>query len=106
MTHSYMAVIPLTAYIYFRNITPWVRSYISMSLHTLGKTTLETYLLQHHLWLTSNAKTLLTIVPGNPWLNFAFASIIFVILSKELYRMTMNLRGMMLPDDGKIAIQN
>jgi hypothetical protein len=62
--HSYTAIIPLTSYIFFRNITPAVRSYVSMSMHDLGKTTLETYLLQHHIWLTSNAKTLLTIVPG------------------------------------------
>ena len=62
--HAYTAIVPLTSYIFFRNITPFVRSSVSMSFHDLGKTTLETYLLQHHIWLTSNAKTLLTIVPG------------------------------------------
>lgn len=92
LVHSYYAIIPLTAYIFFRNITPTVRSGVSMSLHDLGKTTLETYLLQHHVWLTSNAKTLLTIVPGHPWINFALATILFFTLSKELYRLTMSLR--------------
>ena len=57
-----------------------------------GKTTLETYLLQHHIWLTSNAKTLLTIVPGHPWINFALATALFFVVSKELYRITMTLR--------------
>jgi hypothetical protein len=57
-----------------------------------GKTTLETYLLQHHIWLTSNAKTLLTIVPDHPWINFALASMLFMVVSKELYRITMSLR--------------
>lgn len=90
--HNYFAMIPLTSYIYFRNITPYVRSFVSMSFHDVGKTTLETYLLQHHIWLTSNAKTLLTIVPGNPWMTFAIASVIFVVLSKEMYRLTMTLR--------------
>ena len=102
-THSYMALIPLTAYIFFRNMTPWVRGWVSMSLHDLGKTTLETYLLQHHIWLTSNAKTLLTIVPDWPKLNFFLATIIFFLTSKELYRLTMTLRGMVLPDDPKVA---
>ena len=92
LNHSYFAIIPLTSYIFFRNITPAVRSGVSQSLHDLGKTTLETYLLQHHIWLTSNAKTLLTIVPDHPWINFALASMLFVVVSKELYRITMSLR--------------
>jgi len=92
LTHSYTAIIPLTSYIFFRNITPGVRSGVSMSLHELGKTTLETYLLQHHVWLTSNAKTLLNITPGYPWINFALATVLFYVLSKELYRLTMTLR--------------
>ena len=92
LTHSYTAIIPLISYIFFRNITPFIRSGVSMSLHELGKTTLETYLLQHHVWLTSNAKTLLNITPGYPWINFALATLLFFFLSKELYRLTMSLR--------------
>jgi len=106
LVHNYWAFVPLITYIFFRNITPGFRSQISMSLHTLGKTTLETYLLQHHVWLTSNAKTLLTIVPNHPYVNFAFASIFFYLLSKELYRLTMSLRGMLLPDDISITLAN
>jgi hypothetical protein len=102
LLHSYTAIIPLIAYIFFRNI-PVLRTGYSGSLHDLGKTTLETYLLQHHIWLTSNAKTLLTITPGHPWINFALATILFFVVSKELYRLTMSLRGMILPDDAKIA---
>eukprot|EP01035_Chromulina_nebulosa_P018679 gene18679-24426_t len=79
---------------------------VSMSLHDLGKTTLETYLLQHHIWLTSNAKTLLTIIPGHPWVNFALATILFFTVAKELYRLTMSLRGMILPDDNRISFNN
>lgn len=106
MSHAYFSIIPLLSYIFFRNITPYVRSGVSMSLHELGKTTLETYLLQHHIWLTSNAKTLLTIVPDYPWINFAAASVIFFISARELYRLTMSLRGMILPDDRTLALQN
>merc|ERR1711871_926281 len=105
-THAYFSIIPLLSYIFFRNITPYVRSGVSRSLHELGKTTLETYLLQHHIWLTSNAKTLLTIVPDYPWINFAITSVIFFVLARELYRLTMSLRGMILPDDRAIALQN
>eukprot|EP01041_Mallomonas_annulata_P011513 gene11513-24078_t len=106
LTHSYSAIIPLTSYIFFRNITPGIRSGVSASLHELGKTTLETYLLQHHVWLTSNAKTLLNITPGYPWINFALATVLFYVLSKELYRLTMNLRGMIMPDEKNLALRN
>lgn len=97
LTHSYFAIIPLVAYIFFRNISPRVRRYISYSLVDLGKTTLETYLLQHHIWLSSNAKTLLNITPGYPWVNFFLASTLFVLASKELYRITTSLRCVALP---------
>jgi hypothetical protein len=106
LVHNYFAFIPLLSYIFFRNITPKVRSRISMFLHAIGKTTLETYLLQHHVWLTSNAKTTLVLVPGYPWVNFALTSLLFVVLAKILYRMTMNLRGMLLPDDKDITLRN
>jgi hypothetical protein len=92
LAHSYFAIIPLTSYIFFRNLTPGIRSVVSMSLHDLGKTTLETYLLQHHIWLSSNAKTLWTLIPEHPWINFAICTFIFFAVSKELYRLTMSLR--------------
>jgi hypothetical protein len=104
--HNYYAFIPLLVYIFFRNLTPGIRSNVSMSLHDLGKTTLETYLLQHHIWLTSNAKTLLTIVPDHPWVTFALATAMFFGVAKELYRLTMSLRGMILPDDHDLAKRN
>jgi hypothetical protein len=106
LIHSYFAIIPLSAYIFFRNMTPGIRSGVSMSLHDLGKTTLETYLLQHHIWLSSNAKTLLTIIPGHPWMNFAVTTMMFFFVAKELYRLTMSLRGMIMPDDKQIMWTN
>ena len=36
LTHSYSSIIPLTVYIFFRNITPYIRSNVSRSLHDLG----------------------------------------------------------------------
>jgi N-acetylneuraminate 9-O-acetyltransferase len=106
MHHSYWAIVPLISYIFFRNITPQIRSGISMSMHVLGKTTLETYLLQHHIWLTSNAKTLLTIVPGHPYVNFICATILFYVVSKELYSLTMSLRYACLWFDLLCCVRN
>jgi hypothetical protein len=62
--------------------------------------TLETYLLQHHIWLTSNAKTLLRLIPQEDWraCNMLVTTCVYFVCSRELYRLTMSLRGMLLPD--------
>ena len=98
-TNAYFGIVPVLSYIYFRNISPWLRNHTLDLLHQIGKTTLETYLMQHHIWLTSNAKSLLIIIPGWPLLNFLLVSLIYVLVSRRLYTMTLFLRGMILPND-------
>ncbi len=98
-TNAYFACIPVYTYIFLRNLTPWLRGHTLELLHQIGKTTLETYLMQHHIWLTSNAKTLLILIPGWPKCNFLLVSVIYVVLSRRLYTLTLFLRGMLLPND-------
>jgi hypothetical protein len=105
-TNAYFGCIPLIVYIYFRNLTPYLRNHSMDLLHQIGKTTLETYLMQHHIWLTSNAKTLLTLVPGWPKINFLLVTLIYVFLSRRLYSLTLYLRGMMLPDNKAACYKN
>jgi N-acetylneuraminate 9-O-acetyltransferase len=105
-TNAYYGFIPLIAYIYFRNLTPFLRNHTLELLHQIGKTTLETYLMQHHIWLTSNAKSLLTLVPGWPKVNFLLVSLIYVFFSRRLYQLTLFLRGMVLPDNRSACFKN
>lgn len=105
-TNAYYGIIPLITYIYFRNLTPFLRNHSLDLLHQIGKTTLETYLMQHHIWLTSDAKSLLTLVPGWPKVNFLLVSVIYVTMSRRLYQLTLYLRGMMLPDDRSACFRN
>ena len=105
-TNAYYGFIPLIVYIYFRNLTPWLRNHTLDLLHQIGKTTLETYLMQHHIWLTSNAKSLLTLVPGWPKVNFLLVSLIYVFLSRRLYQLTLFLRGMVLPNNRAACLKN
>lgn len=105
-TNAYFGFIPVYAYIYFRNLTPWLRNHSFDLLHQIGKTTLETYLMQHHIWLTSDAKSLLTIVPGYPKINFLLVTLLYVYLSRRLYQLTLFLRGMMLPDNRNACLRN
>lgn len=105
-TNAYFGVVPVLTYIYFRNLTPWLRSHTLDLLHQIGKTTLETYLMQHHIWLTSNAKSLLTLIPGWPKMNFLVVTIIYFYTSRRLYHLTLFFRGMVLPDNRNVCIRN
>jgi hypothetical protein len=104
VTNAYYGFIPLLAYIYFRNLTPALRMWHSGLLHDIGKVTLETYLLQHHVWLTSNAKTLLVLLPNYPKCNLVVTTVLFVWLSRQIFYITMSLRGMVLPDDRRRCV--
>lgn len=105
-TNPFFGVVPLITYVYFRNLTPTLRSYSLDLLHQIGKTTLETYLMQHHIWLTSDAKSLLTLVPGWPKVNMITVTCIYFIISRRIYKLTLFLRGMLLPNDKAKCIQN
>jgi len=105
-TNAYYGLIPLTVYIYFRNLTPFLRNHTLNLLHQIGKTSLETYLMQHHIWLTSDAKSLLTLVPGWPKVNLLVVSVIYVASSRRLYQLTLFLRGMILPDNRGACFRN
>lgn len=106
MTNAYYGFIPLITYAYFRNISPTLRSYSLDLLHQIGKSTLETYLMQHHIWLTSNAKSLLTLIPGWPKMNFLVVTIVYFFTARRLYKITLFLRGMFLPDNKTKCIQS
>jgi hypothetical protein len=105
-TNTFFALIPLTAYVYFRNVTHWMRNHSLELLNQIGQTTLETYLMHHHIWLSSDSKTLLTLIPGWPKMNFLVASVIYVAICRRLYKLTLSLRGMLLPNDQRACFQN
>lgn len=106
LTHPYFSCVPVLCYIYFRNISPWLRTHSLHLLHQIGKTTLETYLMQHHIWLTSNAKSLLILIPGWPKINFLAVTVVYLIVSRRLYQLTLFLRGMILPNDRMACIRH
>jgi len=106
VTNPYFGFLPLITYIYFRNLTPGLRSHSLKLLHEIGKTTLETYLMQHHIWLTSNAKTLLVLIPGWPKINMMVVTVIYFFTSRKLYKLTLYLRGMLLPNDIKKCMRS
>jgi membrane protein YdbS with pleckstrin-like domain len=96
--HPYFVTIPIAGYILLRNCTPMLRNRYSTVFRYLGKITLETYLLQHHLFLSTNAKKLLIIFPYNYAVNFLIIGAVFVAASHLLFKLTMDLRDVYSPE--------
>ena len=91
--HPYYFWIPLLTYVLLRNWTPTLRQYHSSSLASMGKITLETYLMQHHIWLANNAKKLYVVVPNAPFLNLCITTVTYVFVAYRLFRITVGLRA-------------
>lgn len=53
--HPYFSSLPVVAYIFARNSTKKTREQYSKAFAWLGKISLETYVLQYHIWLAGDA---------------------------------------------------
>jgi hypothetical protein len=104
--HSYYGIIPLLAYLFLRNISVTVRSYYLHALHIFGTITLESYLLQYHVWLADNAGMLLNIIPGYPILNYCAASCLHIFCAFQMFHVTTTLRSVFVPSDIVQALRN
>eukprot|EP00758_Cryptobia_borreli_P002113 Tbor_TRINITY_DN2794_c0_g1::TRINITY_DN2794_c0_g1_i1::g.15216::m.15216 len=101
--HPYTSFIPIILFIILRNISTRARQYHLHLFEFLGKTTLETYIAQFHIWmattgLNGSPKKLLKIIPGDmPLLNFFLVSAIFFFVSYRLFQTTNILKNFVLP---------
>jgi hypothetical protein len=105
--HPYTSWIPITGFIVLRNLTKGLRSWHISLFCWCGKITLETYISQFHIWLsTSNVPNaqpsmLMSLVPGHPMLNFALCTALYVGVSKRVFAITNDLKVACVPDDSR-----
>jgi hypothetical protein len=88
--HPYISFIPVLAFIALRNATVVLRSAHSRAFAFIGKCSLETFIIQYHIWLAGDTKGILLVIPGTKWrpINFIVTTLIFIYLSDRLAHAT------------------
>lgn len=104
--HCYYAMVPLLFYLFVRNISSAVRSQYLYPLHWFGAISLESYLLQYHIWLAANAGKLLNIVPGYPILTYIIATCLHIFCAHHVFNATSEIRKVVLPNDLGTCLRN
>lgn len=90
-SHPYVSFVPIVSFVILRNATPFLRSVSSRMFCFIGQISLETFILQFHLWLAADTKGLLVVLPpGLNWrlLNTALTTLIFIFVSEKVSRAT------------------
>ena len=59
--HTYISPLAILAFIHLRNCTRGMRNHYSSAYAWLGKISLETFVLQYHIWLAADTKGLLSL---------------------------------------------
>jgi hypothetical protein len=90
--HPYLSLLPILAFIILRNATTALRNYHSTFFAWLGTFSLETFVLQYHIWLAADTKGLLSLglfkgdgtLLGDRWRDFVLLTPMFIWLSWKL----------------------
>lgn len=104
--NPYWCWIPIVTWVYVRNLIAPFRRYHSELLYRMGKITLETYLLQFHVFLHARQpdrwlpRTLTALVPRFPYLNALVVSFLFICCSHAMFGATLTLRSELLGTSG------
>lgn len=84
--HPYVSFLPIIAFVILRNATPFLRSCTLQAFAFIGRCSLETFIIQFHLWLAGDTKGILVIIPGTevrPY-NFVLTTFIFIYVSDQV----------------------
>ncbi|KAK4047792.1 hypothetical protein OIV83_005134 [Microbotryomycetes sp. JL201] len=85
--HPFVSFVPVLAFVVLRNATPYLRSTSSKFFIFFGQCSLETFIIQFHLFIAGDTRGIIMMIPGGPWLrplNFAVTSIVFVYISNQV----------------------
>ncbi|KAG6851199.1 hypothetical protein H0H93_015209 [Arthromyces matolae] len=88
--HPYISWVPVVGFVVLRNASVVLRSASSSAFAFIGRCSLETFIIQYHLWLAGDTKGVLLVIPGTSWrpLNFVLTTIMFVYVSDQMAHAT------------------
>ena len=79
--HPFISFMPILSFVALRNSNRIFRNYYSKVFAWLGRCSLETYVLQFHIWLAGDTKGLLRLGLWNRWLEAALLTGVFFWVS-------------------------
>jgi len=102
--HPFTSWIAILGYLILRNMSPLLRTYSMHLFSWCGKVTLETYILQFHIWmkttgLNGSPKHLMVFIPQFFWLNFLLTSFVYLLISYRVFHLTVALRDICIPKE-------
>ncbi|TFY83996.1 hypothetical protein EWM64_g4 [Hericium alpestre] len=88
--HPYVSFLPIAAFVVLRNANVILRSASSRAFAFIGTCSLETFIIQYHLWLAADTKGILIVIPWTRWrsLNMAITAVMFVYISHHVANAT------------------
>lgn len=88
--HPYISCLPVLGFVVLRNANATLRAANSQIFAFIGRCSLETFIIQYHLWLAADTKGVLLVLPGTRWrpLNFIITSIMFIYISNQVAHAT------------------
>jgi hypothetical protein len=84
--HPYTSLLPILLYIVLRNLTGTLRRSVLFVLTWFGRITLETYILQFHVWLSDDAATIVMYMHNYPMINWIAMTAMYVALSVLMFQ--------------------
>jgi hypothetical protein len=93
--HPYISWIPVLSFVILRNANATLRSASSQMFGFIGRCSLETFIIQYHLWLAADTKGLLIVIPWTRWRvpNMIVTTTIFVWVSNQVAQATTVMTG-------------
>ena len=88
--HPYISWIPIISFVILRNANVTLRSASSQMFGFIGRCSLETFILQYHMWMAADTKGLLVVIPWTRWrlANMIVTTTIFIWLSNQVAQAT------------------